>query len=203
MANSSSKTSVGLGEPLLHVASLEGERLAAHEVAAFVYRRRAREHRLHGIGDKRQRLIAHFDQPQRLLRGVLVYGGNRGHLVADVPHFSVQDRQVGGDAAVGHVERCQYCVHAGMPGRRGGIDREDARVRVRAAQNLAMQHPRQPDIGSEFRFSGELLRQVAPWHGDADVCGGHVRLRLREQPRCLPDRRNDAAVGVAAADVAG
>ena len=88
--------SVGLREPLIHVAALQRDWLAAHKVAAVVDAGRAGVHRLHGVGDERQRLVGDVDQPQRVAGGVLVLGGDGGHLVAHEARLGVQDGQVRG-----------------------------------------------------------------------------------------------------------
>ena len=49
------------------------------------------------------------------------------------------------------------------------VDRDDARVRHRRAQHLAVQHPRQHDVARELRLAAQLLGRVAARSRAADL----------------------------------
>ena len=98
--------------------------------------------RLEGVVDGRQRLVLDPDQVERPARRVLVDRGDRGDLVADEPDLPRLERDVVVVVAVGsllHVPRMDHRVDARERLRLRGVEREDSRVRMRAAEDRA--HP--------------------------------------------------------------
>ena len=169
------------GERRLHVAELVG--LVAVDVAVLVVLVDAHlgmRERLFRRGDRQQRLVPDVDEAERLVRGLLVPRDHRGQRIADVPHALRRKRVFVGrhrhdaerdrEIAAGENE-----MHAGVLRGAGGVDRKDARVRVRRAQELRVQHARQHDVVGEARLPGHLGAAVDAAARLAD----HVEARLR------------------------
>jgi hypothetical protein len=57
---------------------------------------------------------------------------------------------------IGKVLAGEHQVHAGMLLGAARVDRLDQRMRVRRAQQPAMQHPRQHDVVGKARLPGDL-----------------------------------------------
>ena len=60
-------------------------------------------------------------------------------------------------------------MHAGHFGHGAGVEAGDPRVRVRAAQNPGVQHPRQAEIINELRGAGEECEIFTTWKRLTDV----------------------------------
>src|SRR3990170_4524422 len=103
-------------------------------------------HRPERVQNRRQHLVFDVDQSERLDGGLLVHRGHGCNLVADLEHFF--DGKYGlvvagrGDAVKGRwdVLRRNDGLDARELLRLGGIDAEDPRVGVGAAQDLADEH---------------------------------------------------------------
>ena len=109
------------------------------------------------VDDVRQHLVVHLDQRQRLFGDRGAGGRHRGDRVAlvqrllarqdvarDVPE--VHRDALGADVVellIREVLRGDHRLHAGQLLGRRGVDRADARMRVRRAQDPAEQHARQ------------------------------------------------------------
>ena len=129
---------------------------------AFVDLRRALRHRLLGIEDARQRLVGHVDRLDAVQRGLLVGGDDGGHTLSLVAHDAVGQRRLvlheGTELDLRHVLLRVDGQHAGdLLGLRG-VDGLDARVRVRAAQDLAVDHRGQAHVVGVGRAAGDLLQ---------------------------------------------
>jgi hypothetical protein len=153
--------------------------------------------------DRGQLLVFGADELHRLVRHVRIGGDDRGDRLADKAHLLVrQDRLVvEGRAVIGVGQDFQHIVdgddvqHArDLPGR-AGVDRLDAAVRHRAAEDLGMQHPGQPHGVDVFGAAGDLVAAFEPRHRASDLSAGlgtaltqhHChrapRLRSRREPR--------------------
>ncbi len=181
---------VGAGERLPHVAAgvvelvadvgpglrpqrgevreVPGQRLTGvHQGGAGRQRLLQRRHR-------RQLLVLHLDEVQRLRRRRLVHRGNRHHrlaLVADDlagqegpvaqggPVERVAEREVGGG---------QDGIHARHLARRAHVHAEQARVRIRRAQQARVRHARQLHVAEIPRAARDLLERVRTAHGLAN-----------------------------------
>ncbi len=130
---------------------------------------------LQHVGDDRQVLVDDLD---RLHGGGclgLRLGGDGGDRLAveahlpDRDHGPVADRVAPELVDVGEIAVGEHADDAGH--RLGGarVDRDDARVRHRRAQHLAVQHPRQHDVARELGLAAQLLGRVATGSGDADL----------------------------------
>jgi hypothetical protein len=73
---------------------------------------------------------------------------------------------------VGEVGSGQHADDARDLLRGRGVDRDDAPVRDRAAQDLAVQHPRHDQVADEVRLPARLLARVAARHRAADLRAG-------------------------------
>ena len=118
------------------------------------YQRRIRLERGPGVDERRQRLVLDRDQLERVARRVTVPGDHECDLLALEPHLVGREhglhvprqRRHPGQAALGQVRAGEHCLDLRVGQSRGGIDRDNARVRQRAAQDRAVQHPRQADV---------------------------------------------------------
>ena len=150
---------VGLGERAvgrLLVAGLPRRRGEVVALAGLVVadQRRVGVERLARVDDRRQRLVLDVDQRQRVVGGVLVGRDHERDLLALEAHLVARQhglRVVGDRRHPREPERLE--VLGGDDGgdvrvreRARGVDRDDLRVRVRAAQDLAVDHPRQADV---------------------------------------------------------
>ena len=150
---------VGLGERAVRrllVAGLPGRAREVVALAGLVVadQRRVRVQRLAGVDDRRQRLVLDVDQLQRVVRRVLVGRDHERDLLALEADLVAREdglRVVGDRRHPGEPERLEILRrdHGGdvrVRERPRGVDRDDARVRVRAAQHRPVHHPRQPDV---------------------------------------------------------
>ena len=91
---------------------------------------------------------------------------------------------------------------------RGGVDRFDSGVGVRAAQDLAVQQAGQTDIGTILRPTGDFIDPVVPNRTCPDdlefmfLLGSHVYLPLHFSGGVL-DRSYDLVIAGTAAEIAG
>ena len=147
--------------------------------------------RLLGAEHRGQLFVFDLNEVQRLLGDVWAGGGDGGDgvpfvqrlvgsqdVVAEKPHVVQHalgeiDHPAGGLRQVpGRHHRMHARQFLGMP----GVDRLDARVAVGAAQHHAVQHARQPDVGTVARLAGDLLGPVV-----ADGPLAHlVEFRIRQ-----------------------
>jgi hypothetical protein len=166
---------VGGGEPGIHVAELEQDLLA--EVAGLavgVDLHRARVERLLRVEVGGQELVHHLDGIERLDGGVLVDRRHRGHAVAHVEHLVQGQRILVGrprDDAVGDgkVAAGDHRVHARHGQRPARIDGDDARVRVGAALDLAVEQPRELEVVGVAGDAPHALHRVDLAMGAAEL----------------------------------
>ena len=122
--------------------------------------------RLLRVGDGRQHFVVHPDQGEGLERGVLVDGGHRGDLLADVadlpPSQGVLVPGIGPQAVavVAEVGAHYDGAHPRHSEGRGAVDPQDLGVGVRAVQDLPNQHPRKGKVVGEAGLPGGLDRPV-------------------------------------------
>ena len=184
-----------------------------------------------GIGDGGELLVVDRDQ----FAGVLGLGAGARHHGADrlalpagaVDRDGVLRRRLDAlemrehaDPGRDHLGKLRAGDHgddAGRRLRRRGIDRLDARMRVRRAHERHMRHARQRHVADELRAALRQPRQVRPRHRAADIGvrpvergeGGRVvvgdfhRARSRPLLRHRLDRIDDRLIAGAAAVVAG
>ncbi len=153
---------VGLGERFVHVAELEGlEAVDVALLAVALDARLGRREGLLGIGDGLERPVLDVDEIERPERGLLVAGDHRGDRVAHVAHALGGERVLvlrhrqnpEGD---GEILAGEHEVHARARLRARHVDRFDRRMRMRRAQQLAMQHARQHHVVGEARQARHL-----------------------------------------------
>ena len=130
-----------------------------------VYRRRLRFQRRHRIRHKGQWTILHPHQLRRRAGRVQVVRGHRRHFVAHKPDARVQQGQIRGQARRRRIGRRNCGAHAGQRQRRPGVHAQNVGVRMRAAHNNAMQHPRQRNVRRIQGSPSQLVRQLPA--GDA------------------------------------
>ena len=169
-------------QPGVHIAELElhhlGDVPVPPRLARLVdVRPRFGGDRLVWVEVGRQLLVGDVDEVERGDRRVLVHRGHRRHPVADVAHpvdaEGILVRRPRDDAVGrGHVAPGHHRVDArgGLGPRR--VDGDDARVRVRAAQDLGVQHAGEPDVVGVAGPAGRLRQPVHLPHGAADVGEG-------------------------------
>ena len=150
---------VGLGERAVGrflIASFPGR---AREVVALpdlvvADQRRVGVQRLAGVDNRGQRLVLDLDQLERVVRGVLVGRDHERDLLALEADLVAREhglRVVGDGRHPSKPERLEVLGSddrgdVGRGERLRGVDRDDPRVRVRAAQHGAVDHSRQPDV---------------------------------------------------------
>ena len=144
--------------------------------------RRAVDHRVAHVEHRGQDFVLDLDQLDRVLGDVVVGRGDGGHGVALVEHLVrgdhvVQhpvelgralagvDHFVGGAGEIGVGDHGEHAVERFGLGR---VDADDSRVRVRAAQDAAGEHPRQVQVGAVLGRAGDLVHAVVPDRAGAD-----------------------------------
>jgi hypothetical protein len=155
---------VGVGEAGLDVA---GEHAVVRDDVALDVRVDggcALLHRRLGVEDARQRRVVDVDRLECPQRDRLVERDHGGDALALVAHDAVGERGLvlheRAVVVLGHVGLRVDGEHAGDRLRRAGVDAQDARVRVRAAQDLAVDHPGQAHVVGERGLAGDLLARV-------------------------------------------
>ncbi len=156
-------------------SSSPASRRRAGEVVALARlvvadQRRVVVERLAGVDDGRQRLVLHVDQLERVVRRVLVGRDHERHLLALEVDLVAREhglRVVGDRRHPREPERLE--VLGGDDGgdvrmreRLRGVDREDARVRVRATEHGAVDHPRKPDVVEVRALAADEARVLLP-----------------------------------------
>jgi hypothetical protein len=198
---------VGLVEARVDVAA--DDAVVGDDVAldALVDLRRVLGHRLLGVEDPGQRVVLDVDRVEAAQRGRLVHGDHRRDALALVAHDPVGQRRLvlheGSVAVLRHVRLGvdgEDAVH--RLGRRR-VDGDDPRMRQRAAQDLAVDHPGQAHVVRVWRLAGDLLQRVGALQRLADdlVLGRAVVVHL-DLPGGGHDRVDDLRVARAAAEVA-
>ena len=129
------------------------------------------------VGDKRQWGVTDVDELNGLLGDIFVVGCHGGNLVADKADRGVEDRHVGGEAALGCVERGQHGANTTESPSPGGVDGQYSGVGVRTSEYLAIQHPRQLEVRRIPRLTRQLLSQVPSRDGMADDSTRHWKPR--------------------------
>ena len=150
----------------------------------LVKARRLRPHRLQRIEHRRQFLVFDFDQAHGVFRRLGRLSRDRRHLFADeADMLQGQDRDIAKKAAdshLGQIGRSHHRMNAGQRTGRRHIDRNDTRVRKRAAQRLPPQHPRQRHIRTVAGAAGYLGRTLDVAGGLADTAqNSHARSPIR------------------------
>ena len=116
-----------------------------------------------------------------------VEGGDHPHVVAGLAHGNGRANRQLGEIGRGYDRQ-----HAFQPFGARGVDARDARMRVRAAQQLGMHHARQRQVGRVDRLARDALLGVharQPLADDLERWAGSGRHRLivlacwRRQPR--------------------
>ena len=130
---------------------------------------------LQRVVDGRQLLPLDPDELYRLGGDLLRIRGHAGHFVADVLGFAgkdglIQHRLMGqrsdehGGRAVpqlgGGIFKGAHRAHAGQGLGRAGVDGEDLRMGVGAAEDLAMEHPGQMYVKRKHAPAGHLVKTV-------------------------------------------
>ncbi len=129
-------------------------------------------------------LVHDLDQVERFDRRVLVHRRHRRHAVANVPDL-VHAKWIlvpgPGDDAVrhGHVAPRDHGAHAVQRQSLRGVDRLDPRVRVRAPQDLRVQHAGEHDVVGVQGATGGLRQPVGAAQPPAD----HPELALQRRPQ--------------------
>jgi hypothetical protein len=201
---------VGHGEPVLgvtlhhlemrrDVAGLAGRLAERLGRQALVEEGRIVAHRLDRVEHRRQDLVLHVDQIDRLLRDVLVDRGHGSHRVSPVEHLVAGEEPVAGELdPKGHLIGLVGVAPDGpeVPRRDDGehpwerlgatrVDGLDSGVSVRAAQYPAGHLPGQPHVGAEDRRSRHLIVGILPNRPSADDLVSGSRSRFGPIHGCL------------------
>ena len=221
---------VGLGERAVGGLLVAGLPRRAREVVALAGlvvadQRRVGVERLARVDDRRQRLVLDVDQRQRVVGRVLVGRDHERDLLALEADLVAREhglRVVGDRRHPRQAERLEVLGgddrgDVRVRERRRGVDRDDPRVRVRAAQHRAVDHPRQPDVvevGALAADEARVLLALQP--AEADRALGRRAGKVLDVAMLMPpgvgggfvlgrpaDRADDVLVAGAAADRAG
>ena len=143
-------------------------RRARHVHRLAKHQRRPRLLRIVCIDDKRQYLKVDFDLGQRGLRFSRRgrrYRRNRLAVVAHNWHEALALLVISGLLrAAQQMRQDHHSLDARLLLGLFGVDAEDARVRMRRAQDPPMQHPRPLHIGGVARASGYFVSAIGPRH---------------------------------------
>ena len=150
-------------------------------------------HGLDHVDDVREHLVLHVDQLERAPGDRDAGGGDGGHRVAlverllaghHVPHhvLVVHHHLAGRDELrrlVAEVVPGDDGLHAGQRFRLRRVDRDDARVRMRAPEHAADELAGQVEVGAEAGAPGHLVHAVRADRARADVVCQFVRSSVR------------------------
>ncbi len=133
--------------------------------------------RLDLVVDRRQLLVFGGDELHRLLGDVRIGGDHDRHRLPDEAHLLVrQDRLIMERRTVIRIGQYLHHVvdgddmqHAWHLLRRAGVDRPDQAVRHRAAEDLGVQHARQPHGVCVLGAAGDLVAAFEARHRPADL----------------------------------
>ena len=171
---------VRLGKAGFDASPLQRQDVPGGEVAFRVYRNGARKERLLRVRDVRQSLVIDLDELERLPHGVRVIRSQRRHLVPHEPHTGVQYGQVGAQFAGRNVERSDHRADARQRFGGGCIHGFDVRVGMRAAENPAVEHTGELEVGGIERLSRQLFSQVTADHAPPGHVQCHGQIRKAE-----------------------
>jgi len=131
---------------------------------ALVDQGRAGRERGGQVEHRWQRLVLRLDRGQGRLRGLEGDRGDRRHRLAHVAdHVRGEDRLVlhrGAVADVGRVGRGDDRAHAGDARGARGVEPHQTGVRLRAAEDLAVEHAGQREVRRVDRAARHLARRV-------------------------------------------
>ena len=157
---------VRLGEGALDIASLQVDRYGDVPLRVLVDTGCPLLHRLLGIEDGGKLLPLHFDELHRLLGDSLIDGGHCGDLIPHVAGLVHRKGELvtdeGAPALLDGVVGGDHGAHAGQPLRLTGVDTEDTSMRIRAPEDLPVQHPRKNDIRYILGRSGDRIESFDP-----------------------------------------
>ena len=169
-------------DALGHVRGRLGRGVHAGREHIVMQQRRARLHGLDHVDDVRQHLVVDLDELQRPLGDLGAGGGHcrdrvalierllaRHHVAHDilvVDHHLARRDELGG--LVLEVHAGDDGLDAGELLRRRGVDRLDARVRMRASQHLADDLAGHDQVGAEPGAARHLVDPVRPIGARAD-----------------------------------
>ena len=183
---------IGCSEPLLHVTLTHLDMLEQVPVGTVrVQLGRVRLQRIPRFGDRRQHIVIHADQRQRLLRDLRRLGHRQRNRVAYIAGrigAAGEDRPVVFDQAVAwvarHVYVGQHGVDAGQRARRVGVDFTNIGVGVFAAQRCAEQHAVEGIVIGVARRPRHLVDRVRSFQWLTDLRQRrHHRRQLRVRHR--------------------
>src|SRR6267378_100305 len=186
---------VACRNPRVGIAELEVDELVqVAAIAVVMDARLGMRDRFFGRCDRLEWLVDDFDEIERRSRDLFAGGGNRRDRIADKPHLvDAQRVLVLGDGKNAERNRQipsgEYGVDTLEARRSRGIDRADARVRLGAAQQLAVQHSRKREVIGESRRPRHLRDGVDFAQGLADdgmLDGWNVGRWFTFQPSNLP-----------------
>ena len=198
---------VGVSESLLHVAELEVNQLVqVAPVAVVVDAGLGVGERVSGVGDRAQRLVLHGDAAERGGGRLLAGRGDGRHGIAHEPHLLEGERVLiltdrEDPKRDREVLTRKHGLHTRKRGGSRRVDRDDAGVGMRAAQQLRVQHPGQEQVVRELRGARHFGRGVDLAEclaDDAQVSVAHTASpaparrarRACEPPPIRPPRRS-------------
>ena len=163
---------VGLSERPLDVAALDGDGDHGVVLVLVVDLRRPVGHGRSGVEDGGELLVGDLDEVDGGSGGLLVDGGDGRDLIAHVADLVRGERHLvldeGTPAALEGVLGGHHGPYAGQRLGSGGVDAQDAGVRVGAAEDLAGERAWRGDVGDVFGTARDFLEALDPWGGLPD-----------------------------------
>ena len=163
------KDMVGLGKTGLQVAKIKGRRLGNVIRCVVMQLRRAILHGLLRVEYGRQFLVFNVDELQCGIGDFRGCRGNRRHRLAGPAYPVAHHDEIlhhalgmgrheinGGEFVLRHLGRYQHRFHTRQPFRFAGVDTDDLRMGIGAAQQLAVQHAGQAVI-NDIVFAARYL----------------------------------------------
>ena len=130
-----------------------------------------------------EQLVLDADRGSRTPRLLRLLGGDERHRLAVIADaVGGEHRLVGELEAVRllawHVGVREHGVHTGHPQGGGDVELDDLRVRMRAANGDAPEHPGRVQVARVLEFAGHLRRRVVPGAAVADARAPELGLLL-------------------------
>ena len=173
---------VGIGKAFFEIAGRERRILRDVVCRVGMQLRRARLHGLLGIEHCRQFLVLDVDQIECRLGNFDCRRSYRSHRLANVTHdFTVhhleiehhagrlhRDEEYRAELDLRHVLGQQNRLHTGQSLGARSIDADNARMRIRTAQHLGMQHSGQAHIDRVALAARHLVIRIGPLNAVPD-----------------------------------
>ena len=149
-----------------------------------VHQRRAGRHRFIQRKHRGQRFVLNNNAVDRGARGFRIGGGDGDDFIADITHAADGQRiEIGAERApfaLGGVFAGDHRLDPGHRARGAGVDGQDARVGMRAAQHGGVQHAGHVQVGDILRGASDFRLRIGARHILADDQQAGFELRVAQ-----------------------